>query len=600
MLVEDLGATTKPTGRSASDTVTRAASVLAVLALALRFAWPDVIAFGGEQVESIALAYRSWYVEPAVHGLRVSLGLEMPPFYLWLLSLPVALTQDPVRVTQFVTCVNVLALLVLWRVLARDLSRLEAALAIALLASSPWAHVFARKIWAQDFLLPATVAWLAIMSSHLARPRPYKVWLGALALSAYFQIYPATWFAAVPIAVGLWLAAPVIRVRDALVAVALGVALWVPYLSYQFAVDFDDVRYAAAAMAQPSGDDAVLPRGMGAHFAGALGLSGGTGMDWLLGREGFAAWTSATSARALHAAALAFVPLAACASLWALARFGWALRERAVGRSLPARERTLALLAAMFFGVLLQYVSLDRPAIAHYHVVLWPAVPVFLAAGVASLAPRLPRLATAGSGLLCAFALLHTVEWISFQRFVAVHGGGQGAHAPIYRGARAALDAELSAALDEVREGPARRAREQAELRVRFEASRDVVLALDGRSESTSARCASGCDATPSPRGLEVVNHTPPGFVDLPASTPVAGDVLLRLDVETPIEAVLLVYFTTPAAPRFRRDQVHAVRLARGAQSAFVSLAGAAPGGPIRLSFLCHRLRIERIELRRV
>lgn len=579
--------------------MTRVATVLALLALALRFAWPDVIAFGGEQVESIALAYRSWFVEPAVHGLRVSVGLEMPPFYLWLLSLPVALTQDPVRVTQFVTLVNVAALLVLWRVLARDLSRLEAALAIALLASSPWAHVFSRKIWAQDFLLPATVAWLAIVSSHLARPRPHKVWLGALALSAYFQIYPATWFAAVPIAAGLWLAAPSIRPRDALVGVLLGVALWVPYLGYQVAVDFDDVRYAAATVAQPSGEDAVLPRGLAAHFAGALGKSGGTGMEWLLGRDGFAAWSSSTPVRVLLALSLAFVPLAALAALWALVRSGSALRERVRGRALPSRERTLALLTAVFFGVLVQYVSLDLPAIAHYHVVLWPAVPVFIAAGAVSFARRLPRLAVAPGALVCAFASLHTVEWISFQRFVAREGAGQGAHAPIYRLGRADLDVELSAALDEVREGPARRAREQEALRARFEASRDVVLAVDGASQPAGARCASGCDATPSPRGLEIVNHTPPGFFDLPPFASTEGDVVLRLDVETPIAAVLLVYYTTPDAPRFRRDQVHAVRLARGAQSTFVSLAGAAPGGPVRLSFLCYRLRIERIEMRR-
>ncbi len=125
------------------------ALVLAV-GFALRLLQPTLVEFKRDEATIArlgqAIAYEGYL--PAV-GVDSSLGIDNLPLTLYLAALPLRVWADPLSVVVFTCLLNSLALLVCYWLTRAGLGKTEALLATLFFAVSPWAVLYARKIWSR-------------------------------------------------------------------------------------------------------------------------------------------------------------------------------------------------------------------------------------------------------------------------------------------------------------------------------------------------------------------------------------------------------------------------------------------------------------------
>ena len=100
---------------------------------------------------------------PPLRGMGSSTGIDNPPMAIYLMSLPVLLSRDPLLVTAFVAVVNVVGVWGCYWLGRRYWGSGVGLLAALLLAVSPWATFYSRKVWAQNLLLPCVILFFALL-----------------------------------------------------------------------------------------------------------------------------------------------------------------------------------------------------------------------------------------------------------------------------------------------------------------------------------------------------------------------------------------------------------------------------------------------------
>lgn len=126
-------------------------------------------------------------------GIISSVGIPNPPVSVYVLALPYLLTDNPLIATLFIAGLNVIGVGLLWGIAHRYFSPTVALVASLTYALNPWAVLYSRKIWAQDFVTPFLL--LAIMLGLLGFVER-KRWAQALCLPVFLfalQIHFAAW-----------------------------------------------------------------------------------------------------------------------------------------------------------------------------------------------------------------------------------------------------------------------------------------------------------------------------------------------------------------------------------------------------------------------
>jgi hypothetical protein len=105
----------------------------------------------------------------------------------------------------------------------------------------------------------------------------------------------------------------------------------------------------------------------------------------------------------------------------------------------------------------------------------------------------------------------------------------------------------------------------------------------------------------PGPNGTRATVQIPPALVDLP-EFPVRehGRVVVRIDITSPIEAYLTLFFQTEQHREYKRTQKVVRKLPQGRSSCYVVLSAAGLRGPLRLWLGQTRCTIHSIEVRAV
>jgi 4-amino-4-deoxy-L-arabinose transferase-like glycosyltransferase len=146
------------------------AGLALVLALAavLRLGWPGVNSFGYDEarVSQLALQMARDGSIPVV-GIASSAGVPNPPAFVWLMSIPFAVSRDPLFATSCIALVNILFVLGVWALARRAWGPWAALTAGLIYASAPYGVLYSRSIWSQDLLAPFAVlwAWCAVQAS---------------------------------------------------------------------------------------------------------------------------------------------------------------------------------------------------------------------------------------------------------------------------------------------------------------------------------------------------------------------------------------------------------------------------------------------------
>ena len=246
------------------------AVLIAIVALAatLRLVRLDLIEFKSDEAKAIALTAPivdggHW---PEV-GLVSSVGIHNPPVFLYLLAVPMTVSFNPRFVTgSFVGGLAVLGVLLTFVVIRPRFGAFVALSATALFACSPWAVLYARKIWAQDVLPVFLVVLLYVLFAVSERRRTWLVALVPVLVGILWQIH----FSAVAL-VPVCAVVVLLRARDVgwlklLVGIALAVSMLLPYLHFQRTHDWTDVRGFGNMVSGKRADGGARPPGGGLSF----------------------------------------------------------------------------------------------------------------------------------------------------------------------------------------------------------------------------------------------------------------------------------------------------------------------------------------------
>ena len=146
-----------------------------ILGLALRLAQPTLVEFKRDEATIArlgqAIAYEGY--RPAV-GVGSSLGIDNLPLTLYLMALPLRAWSDPLSAVVFTILLNSLALPACYLLGKAFLGKRAALLATLLFAVSPWAVLYARKIWARTLPL-MTIVFVGMLWLAIAHKKPWAL-----------------------------------------------------------------------------------------------------------------------------------------------------------------------------------------------------------------------------------------------------------------------------------------------------------------------------------------------------------------------------------------------------------------------------------------
>lgn len=241
--------------------------VLFVAAL-LRFAEPGIVEFFHDEAMVADLAQQMVSGERwPLTGIISSVGIPNPPWTIYALALPFAVSNDPLIATLFIMAWNTLGVGVVWWIGHRYLGRLSGVIAALTYALNPWAILYSRKIWAQEYHTPFLLIALALglyglwEISHRPSWRERKFWAQVLAppfMLVGMQIHFAAWFLMPAFSYLYWRGRHSLSLPATLVAGTLAIATLAPFLIGLAQTLTDDPNRISSAIERSSESDRDL------------------------------------------------------------------------------------------------------------------------------------------------------------------------------------------------------------------------------------------------------------------------------------------------------------------------------------------------------
>ncbi len=135
-------------------------TVIILLAVVVRMGWPGLTEFKADEARLLSLAWdmAEWKYFP-IRGISNSAGFANPPMAVWLYALPLFVWKHLYAATLYTGLLNVLAIVGAWWLARRYWGSTAAFITALLLTVNPWAIHHARKIWAQNLIVPFVIGW---------------------------------------------------------------------------------------------------------------------------------------------------------------------------------------------------------------------------------------------------------------------------------------------------------------------------------------------------------------------------------------------------------------------------------------------------------
>lgn len=174
-----------------------------VLSLLFRITNLDLIEFKADEGINLFLASRPIFGHGFAPGGTVSsLGVTNFPLVNYLLLPLAVITKNPSNISFFIALLNSLSIVGFFIIVRKYYNPFIALTSSLLIALSPWAILFSRKIWAQDFLFPLFIPFfLSFHKIMIDEDKKYwflytasSLFLIQIHQSALFFIFPLTAF----------------------------------------------------------------------------------------------------------------------------------------------------------------------------------------------------------------------------------------------------------------------------------------------------------------------------------------------------------------------------------------------------------------------
>ena len=211
-------------------------SLAAIVAVGawLRFQHRELLEFKGDEAFAAnrALEFVRGGQLPT-SGLMSSVGVSNPPLFIWLLIPMFFITSNIGTVCGMISVLGLAAVVATWWIGRKYYGPVTGLVAAALFATAPWAVIYSRKIWAQDFVpVFATATMWAAHALVLGKKPKAVFWLVCLPVCVIQIHYSGFALTATAVAI-LVLLRPKIDWRFAVAGAALALALALPYIMEQ-------------------------------------------------------------------------------------------------------------------------------------------------------------------------------------------------------------------------------------------------------------------------------------------------------------------------------------------------------------------------------
>lgn len=234
----------------------------------LRFAEPGVVEFFHDEAMVADLAQQMVSGERwPLTGIISSVGIPNPPWTIYALALPFAVSSDPLIATLFIMAWNTFGVGVVWWIGHRYLGRLSGVIAAMTYALNPWAILYSRKIWAQEYHTAFLLIALALCLygiweiSHRPSWRERRFWAQVATpplMLIGMQIHFAAWFLMPAFVYLYWRGRRSLSLLAALIAVALAIATLSPFLIGLAQTLHEDPNRISSALERSSGSGLSL------------------------------------------------------------------------------------------------------------------------------------------------------------------------------------------------------------------------------------------------------------------------------------------------------------------------------------------------------
>lgn len=147
-----------------------------VFAAWLRLSNLDLIEFKRDEVNHLQLS-ADFLAHPRVLavGSESSVGIDKPPFMVYLMTIPLVVSRDPRVATGFVALLNLGAVAGCYVLTRRYFGRTAALVAALLFGVSPWAVFFSRKIFTANLFPPFTVLFFLALVGAISLWQVYHI-----------------------------------------------------------------------------------------------------------------------------------------------------------------------------------------------------------------------------------------------------------------------------------------------------------------------------------------------------------------------------------------------------------------------------------------
>ena len=215
----------------------------------LRFSHRGLLEFQGDEAyaASLALEFVKHGKLPSA-GLMSSVGVTNPPLFIYLLVPMFALGANPVCVSCCIAALGLLAVVACWWIGRKYYGPVAGQVAAAFFAVSPWAVIYSRKIWAQDFVpVFATATIWAVHAVCIGKKPKAIFWCILLPLCVLQIHFSGLALLAAVLVILAWLR-PRIDWRFAAAGAIVALGLMIPYLQLQSRTGWVDFKQAANAV----------------------------------------------------------------------------------------------------------------------------------------------------------------------------------------------------------------------------------------------------------------------------------------------------------------------------------------------------------------
>lgn len=194
----------------------------------------DLIEFKLDEATTVYQTVQ-FFLSPHViqRGLISGIGVYNFPLFNYLVIMLGIFSSDPQFISFLIALINTILVSAFYLIVRKYYDQITAIFAAFLLAFSPWAIIFSRKIWAQDLILLLLIPLFALLHELIVRKKIYFTMPIFILLVLLVQLHASGLFLLVTTVMVLFILRIKFDLKRAMIGILIGLIPAIPYFIFQ-------------------------------------------------------------------------------------------------------------------------------------------------------------------------------------------------------------------------------------------------------------------------------------------------------------------------------------------------------------------------------